>query len=56
MEQTPPIRRIVGYFADNSICWTSILAGLVQTLLYCDFFYYYALNFKQGKQSFTLPA
>lgn len=43
------------YFAENTICWTSLLAGLVQTLLYGDFFYYYILSLQKGKSTVALP-
>lgn len=49
------VRRIYLYFAENNICWTSLLAGLVQTLLYVDFFYYYIMSIRKGKSTVTLP-
>eukprot|EP00747_Dinoflagellata_sp_TGD_P196296 gnl/TRDRNA2_/TRDRNA2_66204_c0_seq1.p1 gnl/TRDRNA2_/TRDRNA2_66204_c0~~gnl/TRDRNA2_/TRDRNA2_66204_c0_seq1.p1 ORF type:complete len:218 (-),score=30.02 gnl/TRDRNA2_/TRDRNA2_66204_c0_seq1:107-760(-) len=33
---------IYRYFADDYVNWVGWLGGLVQTGLYCDFFYYYA--------------
>jgi ER lumen protein retaining receptor len=32
---------IYRYYYENFICWTSILSGIVQVLLYADFFYLY---------------
>ncbi|KAJ3097613.1 endoplasmic reticulum retention protein [Phlyctochytrium bullatum] len=32
---------IYRYFVDNQIDWISLVAGIVQTGLYCDFFYIY---------------
>ncbi len=43
------------YFAENQIVWTSLLAGLVQTLLYGDFFYYYVISLRKGKMTVALP-
>lgn len=48
-------RRLYLYFAENDICYTSLLAGLMQTLLYGDFFYYYVLSIRKGKSTVTLP-
>jgi len=36
----------------SPIVW---VAGLVQTAIYCDFFYYYIVAFLQGKKNVILP-
>lgn len=53
--ETHASSRIYQYFAQNQLCWTALLAGLVQTLLYADFFYYYLLSIKKGKLTVVLP-
>lgn len=42
------------YFAEGKYDWVAILAGIVQTLVYSDFFYVYYTKVMQGK-SFELP-
>jgi ER lumen protein retaining receptor len=32
---------IYRYYYENYICWTSVIAGIVQVLLYIEFFYLY---------------
>ncbi|KAJ3032013.1 endoplasmic reticulum retention protein [Rhizophlyctis rosea] len=46
---------IYRYFAENHFDPIAVLAGLVQTALYCDFFYVYFNKVLKGKR-FTLPA
>lgn len=45
---------IYRYFFENHFDYVSFLAGVVQTLIYSDFFYHYFYKVMQGK-SFELP-
>ncbi|KAJ3020921.1 endoplasmic reticulum retention protein [Thoreauomyces humboldtii] len=50
------INWIYRYFTEKGhVEWIPVLAGLVQTALYCDFFYVYFTRVLKG-QKFTLPA
>ena len=40
---------IYRYYTENFIDWISIVAGIVQTVLYCDFFYLYITKGKEMK-------
>jgi len=40
---------------DNYRAWIVWIAGVVQTAIYCDFFYYYIVAFLQGKKNVILP-
>lgn len=42
------------YFAENRFDYISVLAGLVQTAIYSDFFYIYYTKVLHGKK-FSLP-
>lgn len=46
---------IYRYYAENFYDLIAILAGIVQTVLYCDFFYLYITRVLKG-QKFSLPA
>ncbi|KAJ3198950.1 ER lumen protein-retaining receptor 3, partial [Dinochytrium kinnereticum] len=46
---------IYRYFVESQVDWIALLAGLVQTGLYCDFFYIYFTKVLQGRK-FRLPA
>lgn len=46
---------IYRYYAEDHIDLISIIAGLVQTVLYCDFFYLYITKVLRGKK-LQLPA
>lgn len=35
------------YSVEGFVCWTSVLAGLLQVALYIDFFVLYVKNYKQ---------
>jgi ER lumen protein retaining receptor len=37
---------IYRYYNEKYLCWTSILSGILQVLLYADFFYLYVKNMK----------
>jgi len=37
---------IYRYYYEKYLCWTSILSGILQVLLYADFFYLYVKNMK----------
>ena len=37
------------YYTEGFYDWIAIVAGCVQTLLYCDFFYLYVTKGKQGR-------
>lgn len=43
------------YYAEDHYDWIAIGAGLVQTVLYCDFFYLYITKVLKGKK-LQLPA
>ncbi|XP_014205344.1 ER lumen protein-retaining receptor [Copidosoma floridanum] len=43
------------YYAENHYDFIAIIAGLVQTVLYCDFFYLYITKVLKGKK-LSLPA
>lgn len=43
------------YYAEGFYDWISIVAGCVQTVLYCDFFYLYITKVLKGKK-LALPA
>jgi len=43
------------YYTENFIDWISIISGVVQTVLYCDFFYLYITKVLKGKK-LSLPA
>lgn len=43
------------YYAENHYDWIAIVAGIVQTVLYCDFFYLYITKVLKGKK-LQLPA
>jgi ER lumen protein retaining receptor len=45
---------ITRYLDFGRINYVSVGAGVIQTMLYGDFFYYYFMAFKEGKQM-TLP-
>ncbi|CAD8140451.1 unnamed protein product [Paramecium octaurelia] len=40
---------IYKYSLTGDVCWTSLLGGIVQTILYADFLYYYIISLKSGK-------
>ncbi|CAF2741019.1 unnamed protein product [Rotaria sp. Silwood2] len=46
---------IYRYYTENFIDWISIVSGVVQTVLYCDFFYLYITKVLKGKK-LSLPA
>lgn len=46
---------IYRYYSEGFYDLIAIFAGLVQTILYCDFFYLYITKVLQGKK-FSLPA
>jgi len=46
---------IYRYYTENFIDWISIVSGIVQTVLYCDFFYLYITKVLKGKK-LSLPA
>ncbi|KAI9192944.1 HDEL sequence binding protein, partial [Polychytrium aggregatum] len=46
---------IYRYFAENHVEWIVVIAGLVQTGLYGDFFYVYVTRVLRGRK-FQLPA
>ncbi|KAJ3171459.1 endoplasmic reticulum retention protein [Geranomyces variabilis] len=47
---------IYRYFTENGhVEWIPVIAGIVQTALYCDFFYVYVTRVLKGKK-FKLPA
>lgn len=37
------------YYVENFLDWISIVAGVVQTVLYCDFFYLYITKGKHSR-------
>ncbi|CAH1398582.1 unnamed protein product [Nezara viridula] len=43
------------YYAENHYDWIAIISGIVQTVLYCDFFYLYITKVLKGKK-LQLPA
>lgn len=43
------------YYSENHYDWIAIIAGIVQTVLYCDFFYLYITKVLKGKK-LQLPA
>lgn len=43
------------YFTNKSIGMTALFAGIVQTMLYADFFYYYVQSIRKGKSTVSLP-
>jgi len=43
------------YYFENHIDWIAIVSGIVQTVLYCDFFYLYITKVVKG-QKIVLPA
>ncbi|KAF6769037.1 hypothetical protein AHF37_12781 [Paragonimus kellicotti] len=43
------------YFVENHLDMIAVVAGIVQTLLYCDFFYLYVTRVVKGK-SLAMPA
>ena len=43
------------YYAESFVDWIAIVAGLVQTVLYCDFFYLYVTRVLNGRK-LRLPA
>ena len=47
--------RMYDYLVYNTISWTAMLAGLVQTLLYGDFFYNYIASINKQKMVLKLP-
>ena len=47
--------RVYRYFVDDFYCWTQIVSGVLQTALYVDFLYYYAISLKEGKTIIELP-
>jgi len=47
------ILRVYKIWFGMSVCWTSILGGVVQTVLYGDFLYYYVKSTGRGKM--TIP-
>jgi len=46
---------IYRYYTEDSIDWIAVVAGLVQTVLYADFFYLYITRVLKGKE-LKLPA
>jgi len=38
------------YFVEDYVNWVGWIGGLVQTALYCDFFYYYAMSKWYGRK------
>lgn len=46
---------IYRYYAESFQDWIAIIAGVVQTILYCDFFYLYITKVLKGKK-LQLPA
>ena len=41
---------------EDFFCWTQFLSGVLQTVLYADFMYYYYLAVKEGKPvKYELP-
>lgn len=46
---------IYRYYTDGFHEWIAVIAGIVQTVLYCDFFYLYVTRVIQGR-SLRLPA
>merc|ERR1712168_995823 len=46
---------IYRYYFENHIDWIAIVSGIVQTVLYCDFFYLYITKVVKG-QKIVLPA
>jgi len=46
---------IYRYYTESFIDWISVVAGVVQTVLYCDFFYLYITKVLKGKK-LSLPA
>lgn len=43
------------YYSEGYVDWIAVLAGVVQTILYCDFFYLYITKVLKGKK-LQLPA
>ena len=43
------------FMDDEPISWISASAGVLQTILYADFFYYYILARLNNKKSVSLP-
>ena len=41
------------YYTENFIDWISIVSGVVQTVLYCDFFYLYITKGKHHEMCTT---
>lgn len=46
---------IYRYYTDGFHEWIAVVSGVVQTVLYCDFFYLYVTRVIQGK-NLRLPA
>ncbi|EDV28191.1 ER lumen protein-retaining receptor 1 [Trichoplax sp. H2] len=46
---------IYRYYVEGHLDWIAVLSGIVQTGLYCDFFYLYITRVMKGK-NLTLPA
>eukprot|EP00747_Dinoflagellata_sp_TGD_P048332 gnl/TRDRNA2_/TRDRNA2_145553_c0_seq1.p1 gnl/TRDRNA2_/TRDRNA2_145553_c0~~gnl/TRDRNA2_/TRDRNA2_145553_c0_seq1.p1 ORF type:complete len:218 (+),score=34.06 gnl/TRDRNA2_/TRDRNA2_145553_c0_seq1:69-722(+) len=44
------INWVYRYFAEDYVNWVGWIGGLLQTGLYCDFFYYYAMSKWYGKR------
>ena len=49
------IHWIMRYVDLGLISYISVGAGIVQTALYADFFYYYFQAIREGKATMTLP-
>ncbi|XP_025423027.1 ER lumen protein-retaining receptor [Sipha flava] len=45
---------IYRYYTEDFLDWITIMAGIVQTILYCDFFYLYITKVLKGKR-LSLP-
>ena len=41
---------IYRYYMESYLDWISIIAGVVQTILYCDFFYLYITRGKKERE------
>lgn len=44
---------IYRYIAEDHLCWTSVMGGILQTIMYGDFLYYYMKS--RGKDIISLP-
>jgi len=45
---------IYRYYMENFLDWISIISGIIQTSLYCDFFYLYITKGRKKDRSFRI--